>query len=357
MSAKVYFFPVTREDGEARISEGMDRLLCRLDILEGIDNKSLVAVKIHFGEKGNTGYIKPSWLGKIGRHLSALTPRAFLTDTNTLYVGNRSNAAEHLRLAQTHKFSPEICGMPVIIADGLIGRDDQELEVDFPRVKKAKIASAFFNCDALLCLSHFTGHAISGFGAALKNLGMGCASRAGKLEQHSDVKPRVNPKICRGCFTCLDFCPTGAMEQGEGVAAIRPETCIGCGECLVVCSVGAVKLRWDQDAVRVQEKMAEYATAVHNLFPGRAGYINVLLQITKDCDCMSMNGSVIARDIGLLASTDPVALDKASIDLVIRENSTDVVKSATKIDWCHQVEHGASLGLGTLEYTLEEIIL
>jgi uncharacterized Fe-S center protein len=357
MAAKVFFFSVSREDGADRISAGMEALLLRLNILDGIDGKSLVAVKIHFGEKGNTGYIKPRWLKGLDRRIRAVTPRAFLTDTNTLYVGSRSNAAEHLRLAHAHGFEPGILGMPVIIADGLIGRDDDELDVNFPRVKKAKIAGAFLNSDAFLCLSHFTGHVISGFGAALKNLGMGCASRAGKLEQHSDVKPWVNPKICLDCGTCLDYCPTGAMGRGDGAAVILEADCIGCGECLVVCSAGAVKLRWDEDAIRVQEKMAEYAAAVHNLFRDKAGYINVLLQISRDCDCMSKNGSVVAEDIGLLASNDPVALDKASIDLVIRRNGRDVIKSATKIDWRHQLEHAASLGLGNLDYTLEEITL
>ena len=357
MPEKVYFFRVVREDGHARIAAGMEALLLKLDILEKIERKSFVAVKTHFGERENTGYIKSQWLDGIIRRLKERSSRVFFTDTNTLYVGDRSNAVEHLMLARSHGFDLDLLGVPVIMADGLIGRDDDEVLVDYPRVKSAKIASAFLNSEVLLCLSHFTGHVISGFGAALKNLGMGCASRAGKLEQHSDLHPRIDPRICRNCGTCLDYCPTAALEQGEDTVIIRDDKCIGCGECLVVCGFGAVKTRWDGDAARVQEKIAEYAAAVHGLFGRNAGYINVLLQISKDCDCMSKNGSLIAPDIGLLSSADPVALDKASIDLLIGESGMDVIKSATKVDWGIHLRHAASLGMGSLDYVLEEVFI
>lgn len=355
MPEKVFFFPVTREEGPVRIAAGMEALLLKLDILKKIERKSFVAVKTHFGEKDNTGYIKSQWLEGIIRRLKERSSRVFFTDTNTLYTGDRSNAVEHLTLARSHGFDLDFLGIPVIMADGLIGRDDEEILVNYPRVKNAKIASAFMNSDVLICLSHFTGHVISGFGAALKNLGMGCASRAGKLEQHSDLHPRINPKLCRNCGTCLDYCPTAAVEQGKDTVIIRDDKCIGCGECLVVCRYGAVKTRWDGDAARVQEKIAEYAAAVHGLFGKNAGYINVLLQISKDCDCMSKNGSLIAPDIGLLSSADPVALDKASMDLVIAESGRDVIKSATKVDWGIHIRHAVSLGMGGMDYVLETV--
>jgi uncharacterized Fe-S center protein len=302
------------------------------------------------------GYIKPAWLISLIKRLKKKTAKVFLTDTNTLYIGSRSNTVEHLQLAAEHGFSIESLGIPVVIADGLIGKESQEIQLNLSRVKAAKIASTFLHTDVLLCLSHFTGHVIAGFGAAIKNLGMGCASRAGKLEQHSDVHPWINPKICKNCSLCLDYCPAGAIEQKEGSAFIIDERCIGCGECLVVCQSGAVKMRWDGDASRVQEKMAEYALAVLKGIKKKAGFINYLVKITKDCDCMSKNGKVIAGDLGIVGSLDPVAVDKASVDLLMEATGKDFLREANDVDWSIQLRHGQEIGLGSMEYELKRIV-
>jgi uncharacterized Fe-S center protein len=193
---------------------------------------------------------------------------------------------------------------------------------------------------------------LTGFGAAIKNIGMGCASRAGKLEQHSDVHPYVNPKICINCGVCLENCPTGAMVQKEETVSIDDDKCIGCGECLVICNVGAVKHRWDSDDTRVQEKMAEYAYSVWSRFNGKIGFINFLLKITKDCDCVSEKGKVIAEDVGLLASIDPVALDKASVDLILQASGKDVIREYNDVDWSVQLRHGEKIGMGSQKYKL-----
>ncbi len=317
-----------------------------------VDKDDFVALKIHFGEKGNTGFIKPAWLEGVISQLRARTNRAFFTDTNTLYVGERSNAVEHLRLAAAHGFSLEKTGMPVLIADGLGGENDEEIKINLKWVKAAKVARGIVRADYLLCLNHFTGHVQTGLGAALKNTGMGCASRAGKLEQHSDAHPRINPKVCRNCSLCLDYCPAGAIIQKEGSAYILDDRCIGCGECMVVCKLGAVKMRWDADSIRVQEKMAEYAFAVWSRFREKAGFMNFLLKITKDCDCMSKDQAEIIGDIGILASLDPVALDKASVDLVLGKRKKDVLRQGYDLDWSAQLRHGQAIGLGSLEYEL-----
>jgi uncharacterized Fe-S center protein len=264
MTSQVVFIPASGKENHEILAKKTERVFIELGLEASLDKDSFAGIKIHFGEKGNTGYIKPSWLVSLIDSLKKKTDKVFLTDTNTLYIGSRSNAVEHLRLAAEHGFTIENLGIPVVIADGLIGKESQEIQLNLNRVKAAKIASTFFHTDVLLCLSHFTGHVISGFGAAIKNLGMGCASRAGKLEQHSDVHPWINPKVCKNCSVCLEYCPAGAIEQNDGSAFIIDEKCIGCGECLVVCQVGAVKMRWDGDALRVQEKMAEYALGVLN---------------------------------------------------------------------------------------------
>ncbi|GAG35082.1 unnamed protein product, partial [marine sediment metagenome] len=247
------------------LAKKTEKVFVRLGLEKEIEKDSFTALKIHFGEKGNKGFIKPLWLSSLIKRLKQKKAQVFLTDTNTLYIGYRSNSVKHHQLAYGHGFTQAALGIPVIIADGIIGRYEENVQVDFPRVKTAKVAGTFGHVDILLCLSHFTGHILTGFGAAIKNLGMGCASRAGKLEQHSVVHPRVNQEVCKFCGTCFDYCPADSIVEKNGKAFIKEDKCIGCGECLVVCTAGAIKLTWDNDKVRVQEKMAEYAAAVQKL--------------------------------------------------------------------------------------------
>ena len=313
------------------------------------------ALKIHFGESGNKGYIKPAWLAGLIWEIRQKTGHAFLTDSNTLYVGNRSNSIDHLRLAWSHGFTPEATGLPVIIADGLIGRDKREPRSAQARTASSKIAGAILDADALVVLTHVTGHVQTGLGAAVKNVGMGCASRAGKLEQHSVTHPRVNPKQCRNCSVCMAFCPEAAIVQAEGHVVIEPAKCVGCGECLVVCKHGAIKMKWDDDALRLQEKMAEYAHRVLAHFRDRAVFVSFLVLVTKDCDCMAKTDKTIAADVGILASLDPVAIDQAAADLLVAQGrGRDPLRAGYDIDWSAQLVHGERIGLGTRAYALVE---
>lgn len=352
MAATVYLIKASKKLSAAELSRRMGLVYHRLGPENLIKKGDLTAIKIHFGEQGTTGYIKPAWLTAVVDDFKKRKVKAFWTDTNTLYVGHRSNAVEHLQLAQGHGFSLERTRLPVLIADGLIGRDIRDFAVDLPRIKTAKIARTFSESDALLCLSHFTGHILTGFGAALKNLGMGCASRQGKLDQHSDVHPWIDKKKCIKCLRCLPGCPTGALQEMKKSVIIQDKICIGCGECLVLCRNDAVRMQWDREDGRVQEKIAEYALSVHRLFKGKTLYINVILDITKDCDCMSQHSHVIAEDIGIAGSLDPVALDLASAELVLKKSGRDVLRKANPPDWRRQLEHAESIGLGTRDYNL-----
>lgn len=355
MESDVFFIPAKRDESAETLAAKAEKVFVKLGFSQKVEEDSFVACKIHFGEKGNKGYIRPHWLTSVLNLIKKRTERVFLSDTNTLYLGQRSNSAEHLQLAWDHGFAMETIGIPVLIADGLIGRDEETVKVHLRHVKSAKIASAFLHTDALLCLTHFTGHILTGFGASIKNLGMGCASRAGKLEQHSDVHPWVNPKVCTNCGICLDYCPAEAIIQKDGAASIIEERCIGCGECLVVCTAGAVKMRWDADSRRVQEKMTEYAFSVWQRFRGKIGFMNFLLKITKDCDCMSQDQRPMIEDIGILASEDPVAVDKASVDLIHSRSGKDLLRSNYDVDWSVQLKYGEKIGLGSCEYTLIEL--
>lgn len=355
MQSKVYFISANRNEGHASLAKKAEKIFRKIGLEKHIEKDSFVVLKIHFGEQGNTGFIKPQWIVDIIHHIKSKTSRVFLTDSNTLYVGRRSNSVDHLQLAWEHGFTREAVGIPVIIADGLIGRDDDDVPVNLSHVKSAKIARVFLNSDVMVCLTHFTGHMVTGFGGTVKNMGMGCASRAGKLEQHSDLHPWIDSKVCEDCGVCLDYCPTQAIIRGEKGIFINEDKCIGCGECLVVCDVGAVKFRWDSDSVRIQEKMSEYAFSVGQHFKNKMGCLNFLLKITKDCDCMAKDNPPIVEDIGILGSPDPVALDKASVDLINQGNSRDILKVGYDVDWSVQLKHGAQIGLGNMDYELIEI--
>ncbi len=356
MKSKVYFVPADGREPAEVLAEKAKKAYLATGLNDRIAEDEFAALKIHFGEAGNTGYIKPQWLTGLIWEVRTRTKHAFLTDSNTLYVGNRSNSIDHLRLAWSHGFTPETTGVPVIIADGLIGHDKREPRSVQARTASSKIASAILDSDALVCLTHVTGHVQTGLGAAIKNMGMGCASRAGKLDQHSVTHPRVNAKQCRNCGVCMAFCPEAAIVQAEGHVVIDPARCIGCGECLVVCKFGAVKMKWDEDSVRLQEKLAEYAFRVFDHFKGKAGFVNFLIQVTKDCDCMARNQKRIVEDIGILASLDPVAVDQATADLVIdRGGGKDPLRAGYDIDWSAQLRHGQRIGLGKTTYDLVEL--
>jgi uncharacterized Fe-S center protein len=264
---------------------------------------------------------------------------------------------EHIRLAWSHGFRPDVLDLPVIIADGLIGGDVRKESAGAAapgRVAEARLASAILSADALLTLTHVTGHVQTGLGAALKNLGMGCASRAGKLDQHSVAHPRVQAKACRDCGACLEHCPSAALVRGEGHVTIDDARCIGCGECLVVCKFGALRVRWDEDYRRIQEKVAEYALLVRRRFQRKAAFLNYLIRVTKDCDCMAKGEAAIVEDVGILASSDPVAVDQASADLVLEKaGGRDVFRKGYDIDWSQQLRHAEKIGLGSTRYALK----
>jgi uncharacterized protein len=354
--ATVYFAPAEGREPAGSLSAKARNAYLATGFNDRIAEGDFAALKIHFGEVGNTGYIRPAWLGGLIWEVRQKTPHAFLTDSNTLYVGNRSNSIDHLRLAWSHGFTPEATGLPVIIADGLIGRDKQEPRSAQARTSSSKIASAILDADVIVALTHVTGHVQTGLGAAIKNVGMGCASRAGKLDQHSVTHPRVSAKQCRNCSVCMSFCPEAAIVQAEGHVVIEPARCVGCGECLVVCKYGAIKMKWDEDSLRLQEKMAEYAKRVLDHFKGKAAFVSFLIQVTKDCDCMAKNQKPVAPDIGILASLDPVAIDQATADLLIAAGGgRDPLRAGYDIDWSGQLAHGQAIGLGKRAYKLVEI--
>ena len=354
MKSEVFIVKAEGTEDPDSLSRKARQAYLATGINEKIIEGDFVALKIHFGEKNNKGHIRPQWLPGIIGEIEKKTKRAFLTDSNTLYMGERSNSVDHIRLAWKHGFRPETIGLPVIIADGLIGRDTGSECAAGVGDPASRIASAIRNSDVLLGLAHLTGHVQSGLGGSIKNLGMGCASRSGKLDQHSVVHPKIKAKQCRNCGLCLDYCPEKAILPSDGHVRIDDAACIGCGECLVVCKHGAIKIGWDEDSRRIQEKIAEYAATVGLRFKGKCAFLNFLIKITKNCDCMAKDEPRIVEDIGILASSDPVAIDTASADLVL-DRGGDVFRKGYDIDWSVQLLEAERRGLGSRAYVLRRL--
>ena len=359
MSSKVYFIPVQGGAGVDVLTRSFSRLIGASQLMDPIMERDFVAVKFHFGEKGNTGHLKPEVVKVAVDRAKSVAKWTFVADTNTLYRGQRANSVDHLRVAQEHGFSLESLGVPVLIADGLKGRSYIEIEVkDCIHYRTILVASDFANTDFLVSLAHVTGHCATGMGAAIKNIGMGCTSRQAKLSMHQKVKPKVNPKICIRCGLCAKWCPADAITVTEISAAIDSQRCIGCGECTVLCRTGAVSVQWGESSRGLQEKLAENALGVCMAVERRMAFFNFLTFIEKDCDCLGQPQDRAIDDIGILASSDPVAADQAALDLVNKQAGKEFFKSLFKdVDPSIQLAHGEKIGLGSRRYDLVQISL
>ncbi|NQT07281.1 MAG: DUF362 domain-containing protein [Candidatus Omnitrophica bacterium] len=354
MKSRVYFVPASYDEDDKTLAEKVSKLVKMSGIVEGIAKDDYVGIKLHFGEKDNIGFIRPSLAAVVGDLCKERSQNCAFLETNTIYIGSRSNTISHLNLAHSHGFTYANTGLPIVIADGITGRDHVNLKIDKKHIKEAKIASGIIDFDYIVSMAHVTGHCQTGLAASIKNIGMGCASRAGKLEQHSTVLPEITKEKCLGCGLCIKWCPKDAIKLVKKKAVISKEECIGCGECTVACRVGAIEIKWNESIHNLQEKMAEYAYAA--LKDRRKGFMNFAMHITKDCDCMAKDEPTITRDLGILASLDPVALDKATMDLLIKDAECDRLRDAKdgypNIDWNIQLEYSAKLGLGNLDYEL-----
>jgi len=357
-SAEVYFVPLPPQSSCAEQVEALKALLAKIDPSPIFAPSDMVAVKLHVGELHNDSHVKPALIKEIVAWLKTSEALPFLTETATLYKGERSDAVRHLLHAFRHGFTAEAVGAPFIMADGLLG--NTELEVAIPGLiyQSVFIAREAVLADGLVAVSHPTGHIQTGLGACLKNLGMGLASRLGKLRQHSTINPTVKADVCTFCRACLKWCPEDAIIERDGRAFIIEANCTGCGECLAVCKFDAIAYNFETESVELQKRVAEHALGAIANKRNKSLFINVLAEMSKDCDCFATSQPRIMSDVGILLARDPVAIDQATLDLTAASNADQRDlgrKSYPTLDPSVQLAHAELIGLGTREYKLIKV--
>lgn len=369
MGSDVYLARMRIKNPDENNLTKISRLLNAAGISERIAEGDLTAIKLHFGEPGNDTYIKPVFVRQVVDEIRALRGRPFLTDTNTMYIGSRHNAPDHLQVAIRHGFCYAVVDAPVTIADGLTGKNTREVPVSGRHFTSVKIAGDITDADAMIVLSHVKGHALSGFGGAIKNLAMGCATQLGKRDQHQGMQADINPQSCVGCGFCVTQCPFDAIRCNGKVARVDKTICYGCSACLQVCPEKAIDFKWREDVPKFIERMVEYAAGAVSGKEGKIIYMSFVMSVTPDCDCVPWSDAPVVPDIGFLASTDPVAIDAAAVDLINGEygikgtclhdhhqpGENKFTGIWEKVDGEHQIRYGEQMGLGTRKYHLIEI--
>lgn len=390
MGSQVCFADMHAKAGDSILAK-FERLIEKAGI-DQIDFKDkFVAVKVHFGEVGNMAFLRHQYAKVLCDHIKARGGKPFLTDCNTLYVGYRNNALNHLDAAFINGYNPLSTGVHTIIADGLRGTDEREIPVvGGEYVKEAKIGAAVAEADIIVSLTHFKGHVNAGFGGALKNIGMGCGSKKGKMEMHSSGTPRIDGGKCIGCGMCVDHCANDGVHVVDGTAVIDEGHCVGCGYCIAYCPAGAIMTKWDEAKPVMNKKIAEYTKAVLDGKP--SFHVSLVLDVSPDCDCERHNDVPVIPNVGMFASFDPVALDQACVDAANKQpviqgskadpqvkeaSASDHMDGARAIpeqaysehaagddchdvfrmvhpdtDWAAGLDHAVKLGIGTREYEL-----
>ena len=349
--SKVHLAP----PGDAGVARVIDALWDGAGLGTCFARGDLAALKLHVGEPGKATSVRPEVAAALVERMRACGARPFLTDTAVLYRSPRDNGVGHVRVAHEQGFTRAAVGASFIPADGLRGSEEMEIEVGGRHFDRAAIASAVVEARSMLVLTHATGHLGTGFGGALKNLGMGCCSKKAKLRQHHGQTPRIDDDACTACGTCAEWCPEGAITVSES-ASIDPAACIGCGECVASCLEGAVRFDWKINGVQLCERIVEHAAAVVRGKPGRIAYVTVAESITKDCDCIDKPQEPVVPDVGVLASLDPVAIDQAVHDLVVRRAGHTLEHvSYPDRDGTVQMRYAEEMGLGSRDYTLVEV--
>ncbi len=354
--APVYFIPLSEKESDEECARKTAQLLGSSDFNSIIEEDTLVAVKQHFGESGNNNYISPANTKVIVDWVKSYKGLPLLVETNTLYKGQRSDSYHHLEQAYKHGFTYSNVGAPIHILDGVHGQNQHPVAIPGKHFSKVYMVPDIPFFTSIVVVSHVKGHLLSGMGGALKNLGMGFSSRAGKLAQHDDFSPVFDRDKCARCGLCTTFCPENALTLSNDGVQLDTEKCIGCGECYTACRYDAVGFHWAEKGAVFQEKMVEHALGAVIKHCGKVLYINFVNKLSRHCDCWGEENPVIYPDVGILASYDPVAIDQASCDIAGKVLGKDIFKELwPAIDASVQMKYGEEIGLGTRTYEIIEV--
>ncbi|NLL36982.1 MAG: DUF362 domain-containing protein [Fretibacterium sp.] len=369
-ASKVWFAPFRTRSAEGNKINQLKKIMEIMKISSILKEDDLTAIKLHFGERGNDSYLNPVFARQIVDAVRSAGAKPFLTDTNTLYLGSRKNSVDHLETALEHGYSYATVRAPLIIADGLCSNDFIEFPIQGEFFTKVKLAHDIVEADSMVVLTHFKGHQMTGFGGAIKNLAMGCAPAKGKEDQHAYIHPDISEPDCVGCGTCASHCPEAAISIRDGKAHVDIKSCIGCGECATVCPVSCIKMGDHTDNVQFLKRLAEYGFGAWSQKKGHVAFINFLMNVTPECDCCAWSDAFLIPDVGIFASFDPVALDRACVNMMNAQpgNPNSILDpdslspGADKIrgahidaNWEVQLDHAEKLGMGTQKYELVEI--
>ena len=373
--SKVYFTDFHTQAFGDSLPTKLKKLIKKAGIQDLDLEGKFVAIKMHFGELGNISYLRPNYARAVVDVVKEFGGKPFLTDCNTMYPGSRKNALEHLECAWANGFTPLTVGCPILIGDGLKGTDDVEIPVEGGEyVKKAKIGRAIMDADVFISLTHFKGHEMTGFGGAIKNIGMGCGSRAGKKEQHASGKPKINQDACRGCTRCQKECANSGLVFNKQTQKMSVDDahCVGCGRCLGACNFDAIYFLNDNAQASLNCRMAEYTKAVVS---GRPQFhISLIVDVSPNCDCHGENDVPILPNLGMFVSTDPLALDQACVDACLaaepmpgsqlakhladpefHDHHDHFTNSTPESEWRSCLNHAEKIGLGSRKYELIEL--
>lgn len=353
---EVFFLAIDPEETPQSLARKTTTIMAKTPYSDLINRDKISAIKQHFGEKGNRGFIHPEVTKVIVELIRSRGGCPLLVETNTLYRGQRSDSYHHLMLAHQHGFSIEQTGAPVIIMDGVNGQNQHPQTIPGKHFERVYVVSDIAYFDTIIVLSHVKGHMAAGLGGAIKNLGMGFSSRAGKLAQHADFRPEINQQKCISCGLCATHCPTGALTFENHKLRQALDLCSGCGECYIACRSEAISFKWGAADQIFQEKMAEHALGAVINHHRRVVYLNFFYHVTQHCDCWGQENPIRYPNLGIFASTDPVAIDRASYDLALEFYGEDIFKKFwPKIDPLAQIKHGEKIGLGNQGYTLTRL--